>query len=131
MINGNILELMDSMRKQSEWISESKTRAANKTIFMFLSIWLEDTLNHSKISWRNNCRLRPKLTDMFTYQTPTTVASDAKTVEFDDDSVYNWSPQLGCYEWGQIMRDPFNKSFREKFVEYISPEESTKGHKKN
>jgi hypothetical protein len=48
MTNGNILELMDSMRKQSQWISESKTRAANNTISTLLSIWLEETLNHSK-----------------------------------------------------------------------------------
>ncbi len=76
MTNGNILELMDSMRKQSQWISESKTRAANKTISMLLLIWLEDTLNHSKISRRNNRYKWPKLTNMFTYQSPTSVSGD-------------------------------------------------------
>ncbi len=78
MTNGNIMELMDSMRKQSQWISESKTRAANKTISVLLSIWLEETLNHSKISWRNNRHKRPKLTNMFTYQSPTSVSGDKK-----------------------------------------------------
>jgi hypothetical protein len=45
-VDGNILELMDSMCKQSEWILESKMRAANKTISTVLLIWLEDTLVH-------------------------------------------------------------------------------------
>ncbi len=76
MTNGNILELMDSMRKQSQWISESKTRAANKTISTLHLIWLEDTLDHNKISWRNNRHKRPKLTNMFTYQSPTSVSGD-------------------------------------------------------
>jgi hypothetical protein len=67
IIHGDILELMDSMRKQSEWISETKTRSANKTILMLLSIWLEDTLFHSKAKHRNDCHLQPKLTHNFTY----------------------------------------------------------------
>jgi len=47
-IHGDILQLMDSMRKQSELISESKTPAANKTISTLLYIWLNDTQSHSK-----------------------------------------------------------------------------------
>jgi hypothetical protein len=53
--HGDISQLMDSMRKRSEWISESKTCAANKTISRLLSIWLEDTLSHSKQEKRNDC----------------------------------------------------------------------------
>ncbi len=72
MIHENILKLMDSMCKQSEWISESKMRAANKAILMLLLIWLEETLVHSRSKKWNNCHLRPKLTSMFTYQNPVT-----------------------------------------------------------
>ena len=72
MIHGNILELMDSMCKQSEWISESKTHAAKKTILTLLLIWLEEALVHSRPKKRNNCHSRPKLTSMFTYQNPVT-----------------------------------------------------------
>jgi hypothetical protein len=125
MTNGNILELMDSMRKQSQWISESKTRAANKTIITLLSIWLEDTLNHSKISWRNDRHKWPKLTNMFTYQSPTSVSGDMffqkDNNDWDsdndnagaDDSVYDWNNHLASCEWGQFTRDPFNKLFRD------------------
>ncbi len=66
-VDGNILELMDSMCKQSEWILESKTRTVNKTILMVLLIWLEDTLVHSKPRKTNSIHSRPKITSMFTY----------------------------------------------------------------
>jgi hypothetical protein len=79
-VDGNILELMDSMCKQSEWILESKTCAANKTILMVLSIWLEDTLVHSKPRKRNSIHLRPKLTSMFTYKNPDTAEKYAATI---------------------------------------------------
>ncbi len=82
-IHGNILELIDSMCKQSDWISESKMRAANKTISMLLSIWLEETLVHSRSKRRNKCHLRPKLTSMFTYQNPVTAETYAATVQND------------------------------------------------
>ncbi len=65
--HGDISQLMDSMRKRSEWISESKTRAANKTISRLLSIWLNDTLSHSKPEKRNDRAWRPTLTETFTY----------------------------------------------------------------
>jgi hypothetical protein len=65
-VDGNILELMDSMCKQKEWISESKMCAANKTILTVLSIWLEETLVHSKPRKRNSIHLQPTLTSMFT-----------------------------------------------------------------
>ncbi len=85
---------MDSMRKQSEWISETKTCAANKTILMLLPIWLEDTLFYSKAKKRNNCHLWPKLTHNFTYQSPTTAQSDATKINIDDHVVYNYCPLL-------------------------------------
>ncbi len=71
-VDENILELMDSMCKQSEWISESKTRTVNKSISTVLSIWSENILVHSKPRKRNSIHLRPKLTSMFTYQNPDT-----------------------------------------------------------
>jgi len=77
-IHKDILQLMDSMRKQSEWISESKTRAANKTISTLLSIWFEDTLSHSKPKQRNDDHWRPMLTHTFTYQSPTPTQKYAK-----------------------------------------------------
>ncbi len=46
-----------------------------------------------------------------------------------EDSVYDWNNHLASCEWGQFTRDPFNKSFRDNWVEYISPEGSTNGHK--
>ncbi len=121
---------MDSMRKQSEWISETKTRAPNKTISTLLSIWLEDTLFHSKAKYRNNCCLRPKLTHNFTYQSPTTAQSDATKINIDDHDVYNYCPLLKCEAWNLFVRDPFNKLIREKFIEFISPDETTKGRNK-
>jgi hypothetical protein len=60
MIHGNILELMDSMCKQSEWISESKTRAANKTILMLLSIWLERNSRSQQIKKEEQLSLTAK-----------------------------------------------------------------------
>jgi hypothetical protein len=130
IIHGDILELMDSMRKQSEWISETKTRAANKTILTLLSIWLEDTLLHSKAKYRNDCRLLPKLTHNFTYQSPTTAQSDATKINIDDHVVYDYCPLLKCKAWNLFVKDPFNKLIREKFIEFISPDETTKGRKK-
>jgi hypothetical protein len=129
MIHGNILELMDSMWKQSEWISESKTRAANKTILMLLSIWLEETLIHSRSKKRNNCHLQPKLTSMFTYQNPVTAETYTATVQNNDGDIYGYCPLLNCDEWTRFIKDLFNKFVRDNFVEFISPEESTKGPK--
>ena len=140
--DGNILELMDSMRKQSQWISESKTRAANKTISTLLSIWLEDTLNHSKCSWRNNRYKRPNFTDMFEYQSPTSVSGDIffflnyEDWDLDEsepganDSIYDYDGNLLITAWCEYTRDPFNKSTRGHWVEYITPEGYTNGQKK-
>jgi len=116
-IHGDILQLMDSMRKQSEWISESKTRAANKTISMLLSIWLEDTLSHSKPRQRNDCNWRPTLTHVFTYQSPTTTQVDAKNSHIDNQIVYQYCHFLRCdRSWtpstNQIERDSLNSSHR-------------------
>ncbi len=109
-VDGNILELMDSMCKQSEWILESKTRAANKTILMVLSIWLEDTLVHSKPRKRNSIHLRPKLTSMFTYQNPDTAEKYAATIQNNNDNIYGFCPLLICDEWTRYIRDLLNKS---------------------
>jgi hypothetical protein len=131
MIHGNILELMESMCKQSEWISESKMRAANKTISTLLSIWLEETLVHSRSKKRNNCHSRPKLTSMFTYQNPVTAETYAATVQNNDGNIYGYCPLLNCNEWTRFIKDPFNKFVRDNFVGFISPDESTKGPEKN
>ena len=130
IINGDILELMDSMRKQSEWISESKTRAANKTISMLLSIWFEDTLSHSKARKRNDSNSRQKLEHYFTYQSPTTTQLDEKTSHMNDQAIYKYCHLLNCEEWNSFIKDPFNKLIREEFIEFISPNESTEGQKK-
>ena len=110
MIHGNILKLMYSMCKRSEWISESKTRAANKTILKVLSIWLEDTLVHSKPRKRNSIHLQPKLTSMFTYQNPDTAEKYAATIHNDNDNIYGFCPLLNCDQWTRYIRDPLNKS---------------------
>jgi len=128
--HGDILQLMDSMRKQSEWISESKTRAANKTISTLLSIWLEDTLSHSKASKRNDSNSRPKLEHYFTYQSPTTTQLDETTSHITDQAVYKYCHLLNCEEWNSFIKDPFNKLNRERFIEFISLNESTDGRKK-
>ncbi len=109
IIHGDISELMDSMRKQSEWISETKTRAANKTILTLLSIWLEDTLFHSKAKYRNNCHLRPKLTHNFTYQSPTTAQSDATKINIHDHVVYDYCPFAKMRSVEFICKGPFQK----------------------
>jgi hypothetical protein len=127
--HGDISQLMDSMRKQSEWISESKTRAANKTISTLLSIWLVDTLSHSKPEKRNDCNLRPTLTHTFTYQSPTSTEADAKHSHINDEVLYKYPHFLRCDRWNSFIRDPFNKSDREGFIEFISPER-TKGRTK-
>jgi len=130
-IHGDILQLMDSMRKQSEWISESKTRAANKTISTLLYIWLNDTQSHSKPKQRNNSNWRPTFSHQFTYQGPTTTQVDATKSHIHDQAVYQYPNLLRCDEWNSFIMDPFNKSNRERFIEYISPDERTKGRKKN
>ncbi len=89
-VDGNILELMDSMCKQSEWILESKTCAANKTISLVFSIWLEDTLIHSKPRKRNSIHLRPKLTSMSRYQSPDTAKKYAATIQNNNDNIYGF-----------------------------------------
>jgi hypothetical protein len=131
IIQGDILELMDSMRKQSEWISESKTRAANKTISTLLSIWLEDTLSHSKAKNRNDYNLRPNLQHYLTYQSPTTTQVDATKSHIDNQSVYEYSTFLKCENWKSYIKDPFNILSRNTFIQCISPNESTNGRKKN
>ena len=131
IIKGDIWELMDSMKKQSEWISESKTRAANKTISTLLSFWLEETLLHSKAKHRNDYNLRPKLQYYFTYQSPTTTLADATQNHIDDQSVYDYSLLLKSETWNSFIKDPFNEWNRVKFIELISPNESTNGRKKN
>ena len=127
--HGDISQLMDSMRKRSEWISESKTRAANKTISRLLSIWLNDTLSHSKPEKRNDRAWRPKLTETFTYQSTTTTEADAKHSHINDQSVYQYPHFLRCDSWKSFIRDPFNISNSESFIEFISPER-TKGRTK-
>jgi hypothetical protein len=133
IIHGDILQLMDSMRKQSEWIPESKTRAANKTISTLCSIWLEDTLCHSKAKKRNDCCLRPKLKHYFKYQNPTSTQSDADATKSDiaNDIVYDYCQLLTCKEWNLFIKDPFDTSIRETFIELVSSDESTEGRKKN
>jgi hypothetical protein len=101
---------MDSMCKQSEWISESKMLAANKTILMVLSIWLEETLIHSKSRKRNDLHLRPKLTSMFTYQNPDTAEKYVATVEINNYNIYGYCPLLNCNEWTRYIMDLLNKS---------------------
>ncbi len=98
---------------------------------MLLFIWLEDTLFHSKARNRNNCRSWLKLTHYFTYQNPTTAQTDATKIDIDNHVVYNYCHLLKCEEWNLFINDPFNKLIREKFIEFISPDESTKGRKKN
>jgi len=122
-IHGDILQLMDSTRKQSEWISESTTRAVNKTISTLLSIWLEDTQSHSKPKQRNDCNLRPMLTHIFTYQSPTTIQVDATRSHIDDQIVYQYCRILRCDRWNSFIMDPFNKLNRERLIEFISPDE--------
>ncbi len=131
IIKGDIWELMDSMKKQSEWISESKTRAANKTISKLLSLWLDKTLVHSKEKYRNDCNLRPKLQYYFTYQSPKTTLADATQNHIDDQSVYDYSLLLKRETWNSFIKDPFYEWNRVKFIELISPNESTNGRKKN
>ncbi len=81
--------------------------------------------------------------NMFTYRSPTSVSGDNFFKKDNDDwdsdnddagadnSVYDWNNHLASCGWGQFTRDPFNKLFRDNWVEYISPEGSTNGHKKN
>ena len=121
---------MDSMRKQSEWISESKTKAANKTILTLLSIWLEETLSHSKPRHRNDYNLLPKLQYDFTYQSPTTTQADETKSHIDDQSVYEYSHLLQSEKWKSFIKDPFNKLNRDTFIKFISPDECTEGKQK-
>jgi hypothetical protein len=118
------------MCNQSEWILESKTRAANKTILMVLSIWLEDTLVHSKPRKRNSIHLRPKLTSMFTYLNPDTAEKYTATIQNNNDNIYRFCPLLSCNEWTRYIRDPLNKSVRDEFVEFITPDGTTNNLKK-
>jgi hypothetical protein len=87
-MNGNIDELMQAMKIQSEWISINKTHAANKTILKVISLWLEETLLHSTARRRNYDNLQPKLNSYFTYQTPDsaelTEAIQKKELRCDD-----------------------------------------------
>ena len=129
--HGDILQFMDSMRKQSEWISESKTRAANKTISMLLSIWLEETLSHSKPKTRNDCNLWPTLTHTFTYQSPTSTQVDTSKSHIHDQAVYHYCHFLRCDRWNSFITDSFNISNRERFIEFISPERTKGRTKKN
>ncbi len=103
MIHGNILELMDSMCKQSERISESKMCAVNKTISTLLLIWLEGTFAHSRSKKRNDCHSRPKLTSVFTYQNPVTTETYAATVQNNDGNIYGYCPSLDCNEWTRFI----------------------------
>ncbi len=129
-VDGNIVELMDSLCKQSEWISESQTRTANKTILMVLSIWLEDTLIRSKPRSRNSIHSRPKLPSMFTYQNPDTAEKYAATIHNDNDNIYKFCPLLNCDEWTRYIRDPLNKSVQDEFIEFITPDGTTNNSKK-
>jgi hypothetical protein len=130
-VDGNVLELMDSMCKQSEWISKSKTCAANTTILMVLSIWLEDTLVHSKPRKRNSIHSRPKLISMFTYQNPDTAEKYTATIQNDNDNIYRFCPLLNCNEGTRYIRDPLNKSVQDEIVEFITPDGTTNKSKKS
>ncbi len=129
-VDENILELMDSMCKQSKWISECKKHAANKTILTVLLIWLEDTLLHSKPRKRNSIHSGPKLTSMFTYLNPDTAEKYAATIQNDNDNIYEFCPLLNCNEWTRYIRDLLNKSVRDEFVEFITPDGTTNNLKR-
>ena len=83
---------MDSMCKQSQWISESKMRAATKNISTVLLIWLEETLHHSSSKKTTNDDCQPKLINIFTYQNPDSSKKYAQTVlnnvEEANDEIY-------------------------------------------
>jgi len=111
------------------FLQESKTRAANKTISMLLSIWLEDTQSHSKPKQRNNCNSRPTLTHHFTYQSPKTPQVDTTKSHIHDQFVYQYCHFLRCDVWNSFIMDPFDKSNRERFIDFISPDERTIGRK--
>jgi hypothetical protein len=46
-IDGDIKQLMQAFKTQSEWISISKMNSANKMISKLLSTWLCETMDHS------------------------------------------------------------------------------------
>ncbi len=50
-------------------------------------------------------------------------------INIDDHVVYDYCPLFKCEAWNLFVKDPFNKLIREKFIEFISPDESTKGRK--
>ena len=93
-LNGNIDELTQAMKMQSEWISINKMHAANKTISKVISLWLEETLLHSAARKRNNDNLQPTLSNYFTYQTPDSAGKFAETKQNKGlacDEIYGYS----------------------------------------
>ncbi len=86
-LNGNIDELMDAMKMQSELISINKTHAAKNTITKLISLWLEETLLHSTARKRNKDNLQPKLNSYFTYQTPDSTAKTHRNKTNKDSDV--------------------------------------------
>ncbi len=61
---------------------------------------------------------------------PTTTLADATQNHIDDQSVYDYSLLLKSKTWNSFIKDPFNKWNKVKFIELISPNESTDGRKK-
>jgi len=85
------------------------------------------TANQKK---RNDRAWRPKLTETFTYQSTTTTEADAKHSHIHDQIVYQYPHFLRCDIWKSFIRDPFNISNRESFIEFISPKRTKGGTKK-
>jgi hypothetical protein len=74
--------------------------------------------------------LAANFSHQFTYQGPTTTHVDATKSHIHDQAVYQYPNLLRCDEWNSFIMDPFDKSNRERFIEYISLHERTKGRKK-
>ena len=125
---------MDSICKQSQWISGSKTRAANTTILTVLLIWSEDTLLQSLSKKKNNDDWKPKLINIFTYQNPDSSKKYAQTVlnnvEEESDEIFGYCRLIDCKQWTTYIRDPFNKYFCNEYVEFNTPVGNTKNSKK-
>jgi hypothetical protein len=115
------------MKNQSDWISINKTQAANKTISKVISLWLEETLLHISPRRRHNDSLQPKLNSYFTYQTHDSAEkiAEPKKKGLGSDEIYGYSDLINCEQWSSYIKDPFNSSVKEEYVQYISPLENT------
>ena len=96
------------------------------------SLHISSLIKAQQLLWRmqNIANWRPTFSDHFTYQNPTTTSADAKNSHFHDQSVYQYPHFLKCNVWNKYIMDPFDKSNREEFIEYISEDERTKGRGK-